>query len=118
VFGIEGDVWLTTNAALYHSRDSGATWAAVPQVGNTAAVGFGKPLVAGGYPAVYISALVNNTWGVYRCDNAGDGGTTWQRIDDGQHQFGYVTQVAGDQRQYGRVYIGTGGRGVLYGDPR
>ncbi len=121
VFGIEGDVWLTTNAGLYHSRDSGATWAVVPQVGNTAAVGFGKAAPGGSYPAVYLSAIVNGVWGVYRSDtgdNAGGAGATWQRIDDEQHQFGYVNHVAGDQRRYGRVYIGTGGRGVLYGDPR
>lgn len=26
-------------------------------------------------------------------------------------------RVAGDPRLYGRVYIGSGGRGILYGDP-
>ena len=117
-FGIEGDVWLTTNTGLFHSRDSGATWTALPQIGNTAAVGFGMAAAGRTYPAVYVSAAVNGTWGVYRSDNAGDAGATWQRIDDEQHQFGYVNHVAGDRRRYGRVYIGTGGRGVLYGDPR
>jgi hypothetical protein len=121
VFGIEGDVWLTTNTALFHSRDSGATWRAVPQVLNTAAVGFGMAPAARSYPAVYISAALNGAWGVYRSDNADttdQAGPTWQRIDDDQHQFGYVNHVAGDQRLFGRVYIGTGGRGVLYGEPR
>jgi hypothetical protein len=115
VFGIEGDVWLTTNAALHHSRDSGATWTAVPHIVSVAAIGFGRAVEGQSYPAVYISASLNGTWGVYRSDDAA---ATWQRIDDAQHQFGYVNHVAGDQRRYGRVYIGTGGRGVLYGDPR
>ena len=122
VFGIEGELWAASTATgmmgLYRSKDSGATWTQLPQIANAAAVGFGMAAPGQTYPAVYISAQLNNTWGVYRCDNAGDGGTTWQRIDDEQHQFGYVTQVAGDQRRYGRVYIGTGGRGVLYGDPQ
>jgi photosystem II stability/assembly factor-like uncharacterized protein len=117
VFGIEGDVWLPGGSGLFHSQDAGASWTQVAQaqVGNTAAVGFGMPAPGQSYPAVYASALVNGAWGVHRSDDAG---ATWQRIDDPEHQFGYVNHVAGDPRQYGRVYIGTGGRGVFYGDPR
>jgi hypothetical protein len=67
------------------------------------------------YPAVYIAALVNGAWGVYRSDDAG---TSWARVDDPQHQFGVINNVAGDPRIYGRVYLGTGGRGIIYGDAR
>ena len=34
------------------------------------------------------------------------------------HSSEYINALAGDRRQYGRVYLGTGGRGILYGDPR
>ena len=53
--------------------------------------------------------------GFFRSDDAG---STWQRINDDRHQFGFTGQITGDPRTYGRVYVGTGGRGILYGDPK
>jgi hypothetical protein len=39
------------------------------------------------------------------------------RINDDQHEWGLILQIAGDPPVYGRVYVGTHGRGVLYGEP-
>jgi hypothetical protein len=113
--GIEGDVWLATNAGLLHSQDSAATFVRAPHVNGTTAVGFGMPAPGQSYPAVYLAGSVDGVWGTYRSDDAG---ATWQRIDDPNHQFGYINCLTGDPRRYGRVYLGTGGRGILYGDPR
>jgi hypothetical protein len=121
VFGVEGDLWVPTNNGLLHSEDSGATWQAVAAVGGASAVGFGVPATAGTYPAVYLAGSVllpgaaTSVWGTYRSDDAG---TTWQRIDDPLHQFGVISVLAGDRNQYGRVYLGTSGRGIVYGDPQ
>jgi hypothetical protein len=49
---------------------------------------------------------------------ANDAGATWQRINDDQHQYGYISRVTGDPRIFGRVYFATGGCGVIYGEPR
>jgi hypothetical protein len=127
VFGIEGDVWVPTGSGLFHSQDSAATFTQVSQangaqdggqvqqVNSAAAVGFGMPAPGQSYPAVYLAGSVDGVWGTYRSD---DVGVTWQRIDDPQHQFSWINCLTGDPRLYGRVYLGTGGRGILYGDPR
>jgi len=117
VFGIEGDVWVAANSGLFHSQDSAATFARVggPDSSPYQQVGFGMAAPGQSYPAVYLAGSVAGVWGTYRSD---DVGVTWQRIDDPQHQFGWIHCLTGDQRQYGRVYLGTGGRGILYGDPR
>jgi hypothetical protein len=117
VFGIEGDVWVATNSGLFHSQDSAATFTRVggPDSSPYQQVGFGMAAPGQSYPAVYLAGSVAGVWGTYRSD---DVGVTWQRIDDPQHQFGWLHCLTGDQRQYGRVYLGTGGRGILYGDPR
>ena len=47
-----------------------------------------------------------------------DQGRSWARIDDDAHRWGGRYRViSGDPRREGRVYIGTDGRGLFYGDP-
>ncbi len=119
VFGKEGDLWLTCpgayrndpNAGLYRSTNSGASFQKVTGV-DAISVGFGKPATATGYPAVYIMGKQNNVFGFYRSD---DTGATWKRLNDAQHQYGFVGLIAGDRQTYGRVYLTTGGRGIIYG---
>jgi hypothetical protein len=52
---------------------------------------------------------------IFRSDNQGQ---DWTRINDDQHQFGWIHSLIGDPRVFGRVYVGTEGRGVQYGQPR
>jgi hypothetical protein len=47
-----------------------------------------------------------------------DDGRHWQRIDDDAHRYGRIRIIAGDPRVHGRVYLGTHGRGIVYGDQR
>ncbi|MFJ6755384.1 hypothetical protein ACIQNK_10205 [Streptomyces sp. NPDC091273] len=46
-----------------------------------------------------------------------DGGATWVRINDDQHQFGgtAINVISGDPDVYGRACLGGYGRGVVYG---
>jgi hypothetical protein len=113
VFGIEGDVWIPAGTALYHSTDSGATVTTVASVQAATAVGFGRAPAGQRYPAVFLIGRVNEVTGFFRSD---DGGRTWKHINDAQHQFGAAGHVSGDQGIFGRVYVGTNGRGILYGD--
>jgi hypothetical protein len=77
-------------------------------------LGFGKALNAGGYPAVYLFGTVNGVLGFFRSDNTG---ASWTRINDNNHQFGWMHQITGDPRVYGRCYISAEGRGISYGQP-
>jgi hypothetical protein len=114
VAGREGDLWLSGSTGLLHSTDSGATFAKVAGVASATSVGLGKAAPGQSYPALYVMGTVDGVAGVFRSDNAG---TSWVRINDDQHQYGNAGDaIAGDPRVYGRVYLGTNGRGVLYAD--
>jgi xyloglucan-specific exo-beta-1,4-glucanase len=120
--GFEGDLWLstgsgsrhTTGDGLYRSTDSGKSFIKVESIAEVYALGFGKAAQGRGYPAVYVAGKVADVQGLFRSDDAG---RTWVRINDDLHQFGQINVITGDPRIYGRVYLGTGGRGILYGDP-
>jgi photosystem II stability/assembly factor-like uncharacterized protein len=111
--GIEGDVWLTNFKELNHSTDSGKTYEAISGVSEAYAFGFGKAADGKKYPALYLIGKIGDVVGFFRSD---DVGATWVRINDDQHQYGFCGVIIGDPRVYGRVYVGTGGRGIVYGD--
>jgi xyloglucan-specific exo-beta-1,4-glucanase len=120
--GFEGDLWLstgsgsrhTTGDGLYRSTDSGKSFIKVESIAEVYALGFGKAAQGQSYPAIYVAGKVADVQGLFRSDDAG---RTWVRINDDLHQFGQINVITGDPRIYGRIYIGTGGRGILYGDP-
>ncbi|HKN97761.1 MAG TPA: cellulose binding domain-containing protein [Pseudonocardiaceae bacterium] len=114
VAGHAGDIWLAGGAGLWHSTDGGATFTKLTTVDSSLNVGFGKAAPGQTYPALYAIATVSGVAGVFRSD---DEGATWVRINDDQHQYGNIGQaITGDPRIYGRVYLGTNGRGIVYGD--
>ncbi|HTW50160.1 MAG TPA: hypothetical protein VMD92_19545 [Acidobacteriaceae bacterium] len=118
--GRSGDLWLAAWDGLYHvptltqTGDAELTWERMPQVEEIHAFGFGKAAPGRAYPAMYLVGTVDGQPGIFRST---DEAMTWVRINDDEHQWGLILQVAGDPRIYGRVYVGTHGRGILYGDP-
>jgi xyloglucan-specific exo-beta-1,4-glucanase len=113
VAGREGDIWLAGGAGLWHSTDSGATFTKLTTVQEADNVGLGKAAPGKTYPALYAIARIANVRGVFRSD---DSGATWVRINDDKHQYGNIGDaITGDPRVYGRVYLGTNGRGVIVG---
>ena len=113
--GVPGDLWLTAFSELHHSIDAGRTYQPIPAVTEATALGFGKAPPGKGYPALYLIGKVGDVSGLFRSD---DGGHDWMRIDDDRHRNGSANVITGDPRLYGRVYVGTVGRGILYGDPK
>ena len=113
--GIEGDVWLTAFKELDHSSDSGKSFEALSSVTEAYALGFGKPAEGKTYPALYLIGKIGDVTGYFRSDDKGE---SWVRINDDQHQWGFCNIIIGDPRVSGRVYIGTGGRGIIVGEPK
>ena len=115
VFGQEGNLWLAGGAGgLWRSVNSGATFTQVSTVQSALQVGFGMAAPSKTYPTIFIVGTVGGTYGFFQSD---DQGTNWTRINDNQHQFAAIYCLTGDPRIYGRVYVGTGGRGTVYADP-
>jgi hypothetical protein len=105
--GKSGDLWLAAWDGLYHSKDAGVHFERLPKVEELHGFGFGKD-------ALYLVGTVSGQYGIFRST---DQARSWRRINDDAHQWGLVLQVAGDPKKFGRVYVGTHGRGIFYGDP-
>ncbi|MFE6634518.1 xyloglucanase [Streptomyces tendae] len=117
--GGEGDVWLAGGAAdgaygLWHSTDGGGTFTKLPGIDAADTVGFGKAAPGASYQTLFTSAEIGGVRGIFRST---DEGATWTRVNDDAHQWGWTgAAITGDPRVYGRVYVATNGRGVIYGD--
>lgn len=118
VQGYQGHVFVAADHAwggggLYVSVNSGSTFKKIAAVGSATRVAVGRPAPGKTYPAVYIVGKVGGVNGFFRST---DSVKTWTRINDDAHQYGTIHQIVGDPRVFGRLYLGTEGRGVIYGD--
>lgn len=117
--GAKGDVWLAGGASdgaygLWHSTDGGASFTKLSNVDQADTIGFGKAATGASYQTLYTSAKIGGVRGIFRST---DKGASWTRINDDAHQWGWTGgAITGDPRIYGRVYIATNGRGIIYGD--
>ncbi|MBG0829193.1 cellulose binding domain-containing protein [Planomonospora sp. ID67723] len=118
--GREGHIWLAGGDAaegasgIWRSTDGGASFTKLSGITGAVNIGFGKAAEGRNYQALYAVATIGGVTGVFRSD---DTGATWVRVNDDQHQYGNMGEaLTGDPRIYGRVYLGTNGRGIVYAD--
>lgn len=115
--GREGHIWVALNGGgLSRSSNSGQSFSTVSGVTYCSAVGFGKEASGSTYPAIYIWGTVNGVRGVFRSTNEG---ASWVRVNDNEHEYGGPGNgqfVVGDMNTYGRVYMSTAGRGIVFGE--
>ncbi|MGV9453490.1 cellulose binding domain-containing protein [Streptomyces sp. NPDC003635] len=117
--GGKGDVWLAGGASdgaygLWHSTDGGTSFTKLANVEQADTIGFGKAAPGASYQTLYTSAKIGGVRGIFRST---DRGATWTRVNDDAHQWGWTgAAITGDPRVYGRVYVATNGRGIIYGD--
>ena len=114
--GRAGALWLLVGDDLFRSVDYGTNWQRATSGIAIQRFGLGKAAPGAGWPALYAIARLGGTTGVFR---SLDGGAKWQRINDDAHQWGLrLRMISGDPRRFGRVYVATDGRGIMYGDPK
>ena len=65
--------------------------------------------------AIYICAKIGGEYGFYR---SFDDGKTYERINTDKQMYGEVNSLDADKRTFGRFFIATGSRGVLYGQEK
>lgn len=115
--GKAGYLWLMAGkSGIFRSIDQGQRISRLDTIKEAQAFGVGAAAPGQDHPALYVIGTVGTVTGVFRSDNAGG---TWVRINDDATQFGLLGQaITGDPRVYGRCYLGTVGRGVLWGEPK
>ena len=70
---------------------------------------------AGEDKAIYTAAVIDGEYGFYR---SVDDGKSYVRLNSADQMYGEINSIEGDSRVFGRFYLGTGSRGVLYGEPQ
>ncbi len=104
-----GELWLQAGERLFHSIDGGRSFLPASGALTVELFGIGKG-------AVFAIGSLGGVRGIWR---SSDFGRNWARIDDDAHRWGgRYRVVSGDPRRAGRVYVGTDGRGLFYGDPK
>ncbi|KAK2040079.1 fungal cellulose binding domain-containing protein [Colletotrichum somersetense] len=106
-----GDVWVSTNAGIFHSTDYGSSFIQVSTVlTNTHQVSLGK----GSGSAWNLYAVGTGPSG-RRLYGSADLGASWTDLQ-GSQSFGAVdsAKIAGSSNEANLVYVGTNGRGVFY----
>lgn len=116
-YGKEGVIWLALGEhGLWKMRYENGGFTADRVTADGTAVfaqGLGKRADGSGCDTLYIAVNGENGSRLLRSIDEGE---SWQEISgEGQH-FGNITTVCGDYRRFGRVYIGTGGRGLFIGE--
>lgn len=63
--------------------------------------------------AIYFCGRLDGEYGFYRTL---DEGKSYERLNRENQMYGEITSIDGDKRKFGRFFLATGSRGVLYGE--
>ena len=125
--GLAGDLWLSEDndnpnylsdsrpswEGLYHSPDGGRTWTKLADVGRAITFSFGTPSADGLSALYYYGRRTGDS--ADRVFRSSDLGRTWTNIQHPGQALGDSPWIMEASRQtYGRVFLGTSGRGIYY----
>ena len=77
-------------------------------------VGFGKPIGDESPVTIFTTGVLGGEYGFWRST---DYAKSFVRINDDTQCYGTVTGITGDPREFGRVYIASGSKGIITGKP-
>jgi hypothetical protein len=117
----DGDIFYRMGLGVPRPKEDHATAAEAPAK-NSAAADTGADGLKEAHafqkvdavPVIYTAATIGGIYGFYRTE---DEGASFIRLNTDNQMFGEINSIEGDSRTYGRFYIATGSRGVLYGEP-
>jgi hypothetical protein len=75
--------------------------------------GMGKAAPGSKFETLYINGIIDGEYGFWR---SADEGKSFARINTDKQMYGSITSITGDPRVFGRVYVASGARGVLWGE--
>jgi photosystem II stability/assembly factor-like uncharacterized protein len=110
--GHAGELYFAAQTGgLWHSVDGGGTWTRVnaAQVSAAYAVGEGAAAPGSHNQTLYMVGTVGSVTGFYLST---DLGRHWTKINSDRQNFGWIPDIVGDPHHFGRVYVGTNGRGI------
>ncbi|GEM_PF-30895 len=114
--GLKGEVWVSLGKeGLWKTSDGGHHFTRITSIQTAKFISWGAPAPGTTTPTSWCYGTMDDKWGMYRST---DMGSSWVRVNDNQHHFpGGVKAIAGDRNVFGRIFIGSGGCGVYYGEP-
>ena len=109
------EVWINADKkGLYKSVNGAESFEKIENVDRAYLFAFGKNAPGSDYPAIYLYGTIAGEEGIFRSD---DYGKTWKKINNDKYRLGNNPNcMAADRQVFGRVYIGTNGRGIFYGE--
>lgn len=115
--GVRGQVFVClAENGLWRSDDAGLSFHPVAGIDYCQLFALGRPAPGSSQSTLFVYGVVSGVSGIFRSDDLGH---SYLRIDSPSQPIGDQAMVMeADPRVFGRVYIGTNGRGTFYGQPR
>ena len=111
----KGELWYISQGQAYHSIDGGKNFARIDGGVAIFTMDFGKAAPGKRDMTLYAIGTKDDVSAIWRSE---DGGQAWTRVNDARHEYDRVWRsIAADKNIFGRVYVGTDGRGIVYGEP-